>query len=121
MNFTQEQITGFVKNWREFQKAGKHKRQLCTLHTEPPQINYLPSDLTCVYHILYSYFRNLPLDRGITGTYDEKRDIIRDAALLFWWIDNKNYQYAWKQYIDVFGEGITVEVVKQFKDIASAY
>lgn len=120
MNFTKEQITSFVKSWREYHKEGKHKKKPYTLNTDPPQTHYA-SDLTCKHHILYSYLRNLPLDRGLKGSDEDKRALIRRVGRGFWWVTYSGGKSKMKDYTDIFGPEFTFEIVKQFKELASSY
>lgn len=120
MNFTREQITNFVINWRDYHKAGKHKKKPYTIETDPPQTHYA-SDLTCKHHMIYSYLRNLPLDRGLKGSDEEKRALIRRVGDSLWWIGRSGYESYTKSFTDIFGPEFTTEIAKDFKDLASKY
>lgn len=119
-NFTREQITSFVINWREYHKAGKHKKTSYTIDTDPPQTHY-KSSLTCTHHMIYSYLRNLQLDRGLKGSDDDKKALIRKIGESFWWVAYEQYEYVMKDYIEIFGKEFTVDIAKQFKDLAIKY
>ena len=102
MTFTIEQQLDFSTNWKKYHEDGLHrpKEHVISIDLPPtdpyyfdPQI-HMVSDLSRKYHIMYSFLRNLPLDRGLSGTDADKRDIFHNVYHMdYWRYNNRSHHY----------------------------
>lgn len=141
MKFTKEQVLNFSNNWKKFHAQGKHKKRPAVVESDwPPTSAYyfepqthMVSDLKFHHHIMYNYFRNLPLERGMCLTSDDFRSKIRGIQSDLWYIFNLKYnsesaeKYKEKLnkelqgYKDIFGPEFTLGMLEAFTNEVSQY
>lgn len=127
MKFTFEQILSFAKNWKQFHADGKHKKIAYTMDwLKPPQIGYRTA-LTTAHYVFYNYLRNLPLERGIEQSNENWEYLITSIPGTYNNPFNTFYlreQYSHgtpqleeslKGFQAIYGEGITSEILMDFK------
>lgn len=91
MKFTKEQVLNFSTDWKKFHGQGKHKKRPVVIESGLPPSNpyyfepqtHMVSDLKFHHHIMYNYFRNLPLERGMNLTSDDFDSKIRSIQYIF--------------------------------------
>lgn len=141
MKFTKEQVLNFSTNWKKFHGEGKHKKRPVVVKSGFPPTNpyyfepqtHMVSDLKFHHHIMYNYFRNLPLERGMNLTSDDFDSKIRSIPNDLWYIFGLTYHSERSEthkeklnmqlqgYKDIFGPEFTLEILEAFKNEVSQY
>lgn len=148
MKFTKEQVLSFSTNWKQFHASGLHKAKPVVIESglKPDNRYYfapqthMRSDMSFLYYVLYNYLRNLPLERGVSMTksfptnlndlkLEHELDVIYrteqriQCAVGPSTIERLNTQRATilSKFTNMFGEGITEDILLQFRAELTAY
>lgn len=128
---TKAQILEFSTNWKKFHGEGKHKKKPRKVESYFPVGHYYyfkpfyvqESDLSFVYHLMYTWIRNLPLTRGMDTEQNNILDKITCAPRTQCWymwrilnvnMDQDKMEEGMKLFKEVFGENMNIDIISEF-------